>query len=178
MMNRMTLYIVVVIIAILLVLAYKAYKTPDDSNIDWDSLEVAPGKDTASALLVTCIDFRFIDKIIQFMKKSGYFNDYDIYTMAGASLGANQDRYPDWAPTFWKHVDLALKLHEIKKIIIVDHQDCGTYKLIYPDMYSKNEFKYHKENLLELSNKIKELYPKMKVEGYFIRVNKKIQRVI
>ena len=55
---------------------------------------------------------------------------YDQFILAGASLGAENDKYPAWGKTFWEHVQVAIDLHGIRKIIVMDHRDCGVYKEI------------------------------------------------
>jgi len=55
---------------------------------------------------------------------------YDQFILAGAALGAETDKFPAWGTTFWEHVQVAIDLHGIKKIIVMDHRDCGAYKAI------------------------------------------------
>ena len=104
---------------------------------------------TAKALVLTCMDFRFVDDISSQMSRLGYHNDYDLFTLAGASLGfAGSDTsalprvgasknplFKDidakWDETFLDHVRLASQLHEIKEVIVVDHLECGCYKAYY-----------------------------------------------
>ena len=41
----------------------------------------------ASAFLITCMDFRFVEDCKKAMNDLGYKIDYDQYVIAGASLG-------------------------------------------------------------------------------------------
>ena len=50
----------------------------------------------AQCFLVNCMDFRLIDDMVYFMNGKGYNNNYDQFTLAGASLGFTQDKYPHW----------------------------------------------------------------------------------
>lgn len=130
------------------------------------------------ALLLTCIDYRFVDNTVKFMNTSGYLNNYDLYVLAGASLGVNQHKYPYWSDTFWNHVDIARKLHNIKKIIVMEHEDCGMYKLIYDkeDMMDKADI--HLDNLMKLKDKLSIKYPDLSLEGFFIKLDGNIDRLI
>lgn len=94
------------------------------------SWAIAPGAHEAEALLLSCMDYRLMDAIGAWMTCQGLRDKYDHVVLAGAALGPTNDRYPDWAETFWTHLDLAVRLHEIKKVIVLDHMDCGAYKLI------------------------------------------------
>jgi carbonic anhydrase len=143
---------------------------------DWSHLETEGPKHDADVLLLSCIDFRFVEQTHDFMNP--YLNDYDHFILAGASLGVNQHEFKDWPPTFWKHVDLAIKLHKINKVIVVDHDDCGFYKHIYPGIYPGNETKLHTKNLRKLKKELKHRYPKLSYEGYIAELGGPVVRVV
>jgi carbonic anhydrase len=65
-------------------------------------------------------------------------NKYDQIILAGASLGAINDQFPAWGSAFIDHVQVALDLHHISKVIVMDHRDCGAYKVILGQDFSKN----------------------------------------
>ena len=46
----------------------------------------------AKAFLVTCIDFRFINDKVEHMTKKGYSVNYDVFVLAGVSIGIMFDR--------------------------------------------------------------------------------------
>ena len=85
-------------------------------------------------MLLSCMDFRLLDDIVVFMNALGYHNNYDQYILAGSSLGANQEKFPEWTASWLKHLDLAILLHNIKEVIAIDHECCGAYKIFYPNM--------------------------------------------
>jgi len=86
----------------------------------------------ADALILTCIDFRFPHKIVEYMDSLRPKGDppitYDHVILAGASLGVFSGVFPQWANTFWDHLAVSLKLHHIRQVYILDHQDCGGYR--------------------------------------------------
>lgn len=88
---------------------------------------MAAGK--TEALLLTCMDYRLTDDIVRYMDGRGLTDKYDHVILAGASLGVLNDKYPAWGQTFWDHVGVAIELHHIAKIIVMDHRDCGAYKV-------------------------------------------------
>ncbi len=77
----------------------------------------------ADLLLLTCMDFRFFLKIAEFMKGI----KYDHVTLAGAALGAVWHEKPHWHQMFLDHVKLAIDLHNVKRVIVMEHRDCGAY---------------------------------------------------
>ncbi len=95
-------------------------------------------------LVLTCIDFRFPNKIRDYLDQRGFANDYDLHTLPGASLGACCDQFPHWQTTFKDIIGLAKQLHNIKKIMIIDHQDCGAFhNLVARPENDEHEFTLH-----------------------------------
>jgi carbonic anhydrase len=77
----------------------------------------------ADVLLLTCMDFRFFLTIAELMKGI----KYDHVVLAGAALGAVQDQREWWGKTFFDHLDLAIDLHNVKNVFVMEHRDCGAY---------------------------------------------------
>ncbi len=78
----------------------------------------------ADLLLLTCMDFRFFKEISRLMGNI----KYDHVILAGAALGAVVEAKEDtWQPTFFDHLDLAICLHNIKGVLVMEHRECGAY---------------------------------------------------
>lgn len=121
----------------------------------------------AEALLLNCMDYRLTDDITRYMDARGLTNKYDQVILAGASLGALNDKYPAWNEVFWTHIDLAVQLHEVHRVIAIDHRDCGAYKLILGEASVKDadtELKTHVKQLYALRSQIVTRHPHMEVE--------------
>lgn len=88
----------------------------------------APRHD-CDVLLLTCMDFRLQNETATYMERQGLRDRYDHIVLAGASLGVLTQERPDWGRTFWDHLDTAIKLHAIHKVVVLDHLDCGAYKV-------------------------------------------------
>jgi hypothetical protein len=115
----------------------------------------------AKVLVLGCIDPRYSAVMTSFLTQyQGVQFIYDLFILAGASLGANQSyetfptlrtlgdpgAYPNnvladnranigylglsWGPTFFDHLSVARLLHGITEVWVFDHLDCGAYKLI------------------------------------------------
>jgi len=126
----------------------------------------------AKAIALTCIDFRLIDDTVCQMNKFGYLNDYDQFILAGSSLGynnVNKVGTDNWTKVFNEHINIAKSLHNIEQIILIDHLDCGAYKLAYgKDKYEKNAEKLHTENLNKAEQKLNILYPNLSITKFLI----------
>ncbi len=80
------------------------------------------------ALVLNCMDYRLVGAVADYLDGRGLRGKYDQITLAGGAIGVMSDQTTAWAKTFWQHVALARKLHGIRKVIIIDHRDCGACK--------------------------------------------------
>lgn len=121
----------------------------------------------ANVLLLNCMDYRLLDDVGRYMDSRKLTDDYDQVILAGASLGALTGAEPSWGSTFWSHVDLALKLHHVHALIVIDHRDCGAYKLLFGEDYSLDpvrEREVHAEQMRKLRAQIAERHPSLSTE--------------
>lgn len=130
-------------------------------------------------LALSCIDYRLFEATIEFLKKDCCVDAFDHTILAGASLGYNQDEYKCWSKTFIEHVELAIELHHIKKIVVVDHEDCGAYKLFYPCLKCKpyHERQHHIHNIKKFIKAVKKIFPQLLFAGYIIRLDGSAEKV-
>lgn len=138
----------------------------------------AAGK--TDALLLSCMDFRLMDNVERYMSERGLRDKYDHIVLAGASLGALTDKYPAWNKTFWEHLDIAIKLHNIHTVMIMDHRDCGAYKVILGPEHAqeaKLETETHATHLKKLQAQIAEKYPALKVEMLLMALDGKVEAI-
>jgi hypothetical protein len=81
------------------------------------------------AMLLTCIDPRFPEPTINYMKSRNMVGKYSQFTFAGASIGVVAPAFKTWAPAFWDNLAASMQLHHIPKVIAMNHRDCGAAKI-------------------------------------------------
>ena len=131
-------------------------------------------------LLLSCMDFRLMDEIEHYMTKRGLRNKYDHVVLAGASLGAVTDKFPAWNKTFWEHLDIAIKLHNIHTVMVMDHRDCGAYKVVVGPEHAKDkatETAAHAKQLGALRAQLVEKHQKLKVETLLMAIDGKVEKI-
>ncbi len=119
------------------------------------------------ALLLNCMDYRLVDDVTNYMRERELLYDYDQVSLAGASIGIVTTTFPAWGQTFWDHVEAAIALHQVRRIIIMDHRDCGAYKLILGYNVAaerEHETKVHTRHMRALRAEINCRYPQLGVE--------------
>jgi len=130
------------------------------------------------ALLLNCIDYRLTGATTRYMTQHGMAGKYDQVILAGAALGAKNDKFPAWGTTFWDHVQIALDLHHIRRIVVIDHRDCGAYKVILgKDLTGKEEFELHAAQMRALRADIGNKYPQLQVQLLLMALDGKVETV-
>jgi carbonic anhydrase len=136
---------------------------------------------TVTALGITCIDYRLVDDAVKFFASLKLTNDYDEVALAGASLAAVSAKFPSSNAAFWDHVAIAKQLHAIKKVIVVDHRDCGAYKVAFGKDYKGEgaaELAQHKNVMTEVKARLRKLHPDLASEFYLMSLDGKTERVL
>ncbi|NMG74873.1 carbonic anhydrase [Aromatoleum diolicum] len=129
-------------------------------------------------LLLTCMDFRLMDSVEHYMAARGLTHKYDHVVLAGASLGAVTDKYPAWNRTFWDHLGVAIQLHDIHKVVVMDHRDCGAYKAILGEDLANDpvrEQEIHRDHLDRLALAIKTRHPGLEVETLLMALDGSVE---
>jgi carbonic anhydrase len=131
-------------------------------------------------LLLSCMDYRLNDDLVAYMDGRGLKDGYDHVILAGASLGALTDQRPDWGRTFWQHLDAAIALHHISKVMVIDHRDCGAYKLFLGEAAvtdPASELASHEGQLHRLREAIRGKHPELQVELGLMALDGTVQSV-
>jgi len=134
-------------------------------------------KSNFKAMVLSCIDPRFQPIIYSYLKKKKLNGKYSSFTIAGAAIGVTASKFKKWHKTFWDNIETSIKLHKIKKLIVINHRDCGAAKIINGKKeFSKiNETKVHINSFQKIKKKFKNKYPNLKIELKLISINKKIE---
>ena len=110
---------------------------------------------SCEALVVHCMDYRLQKFLNHWLDQIPGIGNYDRIAIAGGV----QDIY-----SVLKYVELAVRLHKIRKVILVNHEDCGGYG-------PSGTFERHKSDLIEAERKIDALYMNLMVEKYYLKLD-------
>ena len=130
------------------------------------------------AMVLSCMDPRFQSIVYNYLKKRKLNGKYSAFTIAGSSIGVTASKFKKWHKSFWDNFDISIKLHKIKKLIIINHFDCGAAKLINGKKIFNNinETKIHIKSFNMIKSKLKKKYPKLAIETILISLNKKAKK--
>lgn len=142
--------------------------------------EPARAERTAKALVLSCIDFRILEAERYFLSLQNLKNQYDLAALAGASLALRGLPHPADAQAFWDQLELSYRLHHIQKVIILDHQDCAAFADKIDPNLSKDpekEQKVHADYLSKAYWEIRDRYPDLNIELYYVTLNAEVKPV-
>lgn len=134
----------------------------------------------ADAILLSCMDFRLIDDLAIMMNQMQYRNSYDHVILAGGALGAVHPQFEPWHSVFWEHVGLAVKLHDVHEIMVINHRDCGAAKLaLGEDVVAdpEKELAAHTAVLGEFQNVAAQRFPQLHVKGFLMNLDGTVERL-
>ena len=128
-------------------------------------------------MVLSCIDPRFQNIVYRYLKKKKLNGKYSSFTIAGSAIGVTAKKFKRWHKAFWDNFGTSVKLHNIKKLIVINHLDCGAAKIINGKKeFSKiNELKVHKNSFKKIKKIFKKKYPKLSIELKIISLKSKVE---
>ncbi len=129
-------------------------------------------------MVLSCMDPRFQPIVNNYLKKRKLNGKYSAFTIAGSAIGVTASKFKKWHKSFWDNIDISIKLHKIKKLIVINHQDCGAAKMMNNKKFFNNiiEEEIHKRSFKLIKNKFKKKYPLLSIETILISLNKKAKK--
>jgi carbonic anhydrase len=130
------------------------------------------------AMVLSCIDPRFPELTLNYMRSLGMLGKYSQFVIAGASIGVVAPAFKDWQKAFWDNLAASIQLHHIPKVIAINHRDCGAAKIAYGDAKVANpevETDTHKAALMEFRKQVNERQPKLAVEIVLMALDGKVE---
>src|SRR5262249_49526533 len=64
------------------------------------------------AMVLSCIDPRFPELTLNYMKGRGMLGKYSQFVIAGASIGVVAPAFQDWHKAFWDNLAASIQLHQ------------------------------------------------------------------
>ena len=130
------------------------------------------------AMVLSCIDPRFQSVVFSYLKKRKLKGKYSSFTIAGSAIGVTAPKFKKWHKTFWDNLETSIKLHKIKKLIVINHRDCGAAKIINgkKKFDNFNEAKIHKNSFTKIKKRFKNKYPNLKIETNLVSLNKNVEK--
>ncbi len=115
---------------------------------------------SCQAIVVTCIDFR-LQKYIEKWTAKNLPGGYDKLSIAGAVKDMTY---------VLKQIDISIRLHHVKEVYLINHEDCGAYG-------TEGSLEKHQNDLTAAKKAISAKFPHLKIfllylklDGEFVKV--------
>lgn len=120
-----------------------------------------PAAHSAKALILRCMDFRFVTTLRKHLVHLGLKDQYDLVSVAGAAKNM-VDPFDAKDPEFViRQIDVARRLHHIAEVIIINHLDCGAYGKIFNS--KEEERRRHEADLEKAKIMILKKFPDLSI---------------
>ncbi|MBI2021722.1 hypothetical protein HYS93_02425 [Candidatus Daviesbacteria bacterium] len=116
---------------------------------------------SCETLIATCIDFRFQEYINDWIKENFSPKTYDRVAFAG---GVKEFE------TIFGQIETSKRLHDIKKVVLINHEDCGAYG-------ESGTKKKHIQDLKQASSRIKKQYSDLEVATYYLKLSGTFEKI-
>ena len=130
------------------------------------------------AMVLGCIDPRLQEPMHRYTVRRHLTGKFSAFIIAGAAIGVVAEPFKDWRKAFWDNLATSIQLHHIKRVIAIDHRDCGAAKIAYgADKVAnpKIETETHRTAMGEFRKEMTERHPELKVETGLMALNGKIE---
>jgi len=107
------------------------------------------------ALVVHCMDYRLQKYLHPWIMSRFGADNFDIISLAGG--------VHDYEMVL-KYVQLAVQVHSIKQVVLINHEDCRAYG-------RDGTYKRHKHDLMDAKQKIEVLFSDLEVETFYLHLN-------
>ena len=118
------------------------------------------------AMVLSCIDPRTKEGVRRNMVRRHLIGKYSQVILAGGAIGVVAPAFQDWHKAFWDNLAASVQLHSIKKVIVINHRDCGA---------ANAETKLHRTVFAEFRKQCNEKQPKLGVETGLISLQGKVE---
>lgn len=116
------------------------------------------------AAVIMCVDFRFTQYYIDGVKETFGIETFDTWAVPGAGKNFVAGADDSFAAALIEKIKtVSVGLHDIKKIIVLDHADCGAYGGRKAFQNIETETNKHAEDLAEAKKVLHAEFPELEI---------------
>jgi len=121
-------------------------------------------------LAIHCGDFRFQAAFHEFLNRSLNLNgNYDLMVIPGGPLSLTLFEYlPEYQRATSNWFRFFAEMHNIKRLILIQHQDCAFYRSMPDHLHSSSDLRQRQEqDLLRVKEWVEKEFPQIAVKLYY-----------
>lgn len=135
-----------------------------------DSVDSQLKRVPTEVLAIHCGDYRFQSALQEFLNGQLHLaGNYDLMVIPGGPLALTlADHLPEFASASWKWLRFFAEQHKIRRLILIQHQDCAFYRAIEAHLHSSSEPRERQEqDLRRVKDALHKDLPQIAVELYY-----------
>ena len=122
----------------------------------------------ADAFDVSCVDDRVSESWEDFLESRGILRRDPKTPAGGAKVFSSPFKETD-TEHYLSELEISIRLHHVEKVMLSTHHDCGAYGGFAKfDNDEDKELEFHRSEHEKAIKVIKERFPDLEVESYFI----------
>ena len=114
-------------------------------------------------LVLTCFDFRFRKGISDLLPYAG-FREFDLISLPGASQALVNEESREVA---LRAIELAISLHKVKRVVVIDHEDCAACGGSKAFAGSEDEEAFHAESLRKAGGILRDRFDGIEIATFY-----------
>jgi carbonic anhydrase len=127
------------------------------------------------AVVLTCIDFRFWRETLEFVEKELNLSTFDFPSLPGSAKAVNECAGDE--ELAMQCIGVPCNLHHAKKIVIVNHEDCGAYGGSKKFETRGEEQAFHESELKKAKERILKNFPDKEVILIYAKLDEEKENV-
>lgn len=125
---------------------------------------------TARALVLHCMDFRFLTGIRDFLLERGLKDSYDLVALAGAAKNLVEPLAFEDKELMLRQMEISQRLHGVQEVLLVNHLDCGAYGGTSAFTTREDEHERHVTDLRLARETVADQFPNLTVFTFLASV--------
>ena len=118
-------------------------------------------KHICDAIVVCCIDFRFQKYIRNWTDTHLKDKTFDLVGFAGSTKNLE---------TVLEQIGISVRLHEIKEVVLIHHEECGAYG-------AESTPERHRNDLTLAKKEIQNTFPSVKTKLFYLHLSGEFEEV-
>jgi hypothetical protein len=121
-------------------------------------------------MVIHCGDYRFQAAFYEFLNHTLNLNEnYDLMVIPGGPLSLTLFEYlPKFSWVSWKWFRFFVERHGIRRLILIQHQDCAWYQTMPVHLHASPELRQRQEqDLGRVKTTMRKDFPNLTVELYY-----------
>ena len=118
------------------------------------------------SIVVLCMDHRFWLKTTKIFNEK--YGEYDLIGLAGSAKNLASPSNEANRVTLIENIDTSIRLHSAKRLILINHIDCGAYGGSKAFSGFDDELAFHTNELKKAKQIAMDKFPELEIETVFM----------